>query len=406
MKILQINVRYDYGSTGKITARIHRYLMGKGCESVVLYGRIDQTTDKNVYKVCPEIYSKLNNVRSRIDGLMYGGCSMTTGHIISIIKKEKPDIVHLQCINGYFVNIYRLVEWLGKNNIKTVLTLHAEFMYTANCSHAMECNQWMTECHNCPAWKKNTKSLFADRTKKSFRLMKKAFESHGDNLEIVSVSPWLYERAKQSAILKNKKHRVIFNGTDTDVFRVYKSDISEQHNPEGKKVVFHATAMFSDRPGHLKGGAHLISIAEKMKDKPVIFLVAGKTDISGKLPPNIVLLGNITDRKKLAQYYSSADVTLLTSRKETFSMICAESLCCGTPVVGFKAGAPEQIALPEYSRFVEYGDTDALCSVLEQWLEKETDPEKVEKQACRYYSDKTMVNSYFNLYQEMLNEIL
>ena len=41
-------------------------------------------------------------------------------------------------------------------------------------------------------------------------------------------------------------------------------------------------------------------------------------------------------------------------------MVTAESLCCGTPVVGFKAGAPEQIAIKEFSEFVEYGDLNFI----------------------------------------------
>lgn len=62
---------------------------------------------------------------------------------------------------------------------------------------------------------------------------------------------------------------------------------------------------------------------------------------------------------------------LLTSERETFSMVTAESLCCGTPVVGFKAGAPEQIALKEYSEFVDYGNLDKLEKAVRRWLQKE-----------------------------------
>ena len=41
---------------------------------------------------------------------------------------------------------------------------------------------------------------------------------------------------------------------------------------------------------------------------------------------------------RLAEYYSLVDVTVITSFHETFSMVVAESLSCGTPIVGFKAG--------------------------------------------------------------------
>lgn len=62
----------------------------------------------------------------------------------------------------------------------------------------------------------------------------------------------------------------------------------------------------------------------------------------------------------LAAWYSAADAALLTSHRETFSLVTAESLCCGTPVVGFRAGGPESIAPPSCCKFVEYGDLDAL----------------------------------------------
>lgn len=139
MKILQINNVYKKGSTGKITYDIHQELQRRGIESVVCYGRGQKVDEINVHKTCGEFYSKINNIWSRITGIMYGGCFFSTNRLISIVKKEKPDIVHLQCLNGYFVNIYRLINWLKKNKIKTVLTLHAEFMYTGGCGHSIGC---------------------------------------------------------------------------------------------------------------------------------------------------------------------------------------------------------------------------------------------------------------------------
>lgn len=367
MKVLQVNCVYKKGSTGKITYDLHKGLLDAGIESVVCYGRGELVKEPGIYKTCPELYSKLNNALSRVTGIMYGGCFFSTSQLISIIKKEKPDIVHLQCINGYFVNIYRLVTWLKKNKIKTVLTLHAEFMYTGGCAHSIECNQWSSSigCGHprCPRWHSATKSLFFDRTGTMWKRMKKAFDGFENDLTVVSVSPWLMNRAKRSPILEKMHHCVIFNGLDTSVFHPYETaDLRRELHCEGKKVVFQATPFFSANPSHIKGGCYVLELAKKMPD--VQFIVAGPYPSGIEVPENVMLLGKITDQAALARLYSMANVTLLTSKRETFSMVTAESLCCGTPVVGFKAGAPEEITIPEYSAFVEQENVDGLYQIL------------------------------------------
>ncbi len=400
MKVLQVNNVYNKGSTGKITYDIHSELLKYGYDSVVCYGRGEKTKEKNVHKTCGEFYSKCNNLLSRFTGLMYGGCYFSTKKLISIIKKEKPDVVHLQCLNGYFVNVYRLITWLKKNNVKTVLTLHAEFMYTANCGHALDCDRWQTGCGHCPRLRRETKTLFFDGTAKSWLKMKKAFNGFDDNLVVVSVSPWLMDRAKKSPILQNKKHEVVLNGVNTDVFHCYDtSELRKQMGLDGKKIIFHATPAFNNDVNSIKGGYYVIKLAEKMLDENVVFVVAGNYPNGLKVPSNVLLLGNVSDQILLAKYYSMADVTLLTSKKETFSMVTAESLCCGTPVVGFKAGAPEQIAIPEYSSFVEYGDVDALKSEVDKIIGTVYLSEQMSIEASEKYSKKTMMQKYVYIYE-------
>ena len=96
MKVLQVNNVYKKGSTGKITFDIHKGLLNKGVESIVCYGRGKVVNEKGIYKTCPEWYAKLNNLITRFTGVMYGGCFFSTNKLIRVIKKEKPDIVHIQ----------------------------------------------------------------------------------------------------------------------------------------------------------------------------------------------------------------------------------------------------------------------------------------------------------------------
>lgn len=404
MKILQVNCVYNYGSTGKITQDLHRYLLAQGEVSVVCYGRGSGTRDPGVVRLCPDVYGKANNLLSRIRGTMYGGCRLSTARLIRMIEREKPDVVHLQCINGYFVNIYALVSWLKEHRVKTVLTLHAEFMYTANCGHALDCDRWKTGCGNCPRLRQETLSWLRDGTADSFRQMREAFWGFEENLTVVSVSPWLRQRASASPILKGMPHTVILNGVDTDVFS-FRPDthIRQDHGIGGEKLVFHATPVFSDDPDHLKGGCYLLELAKRMPRAR--FLIAGKQEVSGPVPENVTLLGEIRDRRLLAECYCAADLTVLTSKRETFSMVCAESLCCGTPVAGFEAGAPEGIALEKYSSFVSPGDLDALEAAVRSWLwESPYEKTQICREAGGRYSKTRMCENYLEVYRGMIHE--
>ena len=403
MKVLQVNCVYNKGSTGKITADLHKALLEQGVESIVCYGRGQKVDEPYVHKTCGELYAKLNNLWSRITGVMYGGCFFSTNRLIGIIKKEKPDVVHLQCINGYFVNIYRLVTWLKKQGIRTVLTLHAEFMHTANCGYALDCEKWKTGCGECPRLKRETKSWLLDGTARSFRKMKRAFDGF-DDLVVASVSPWLMERAKQSPILAGKKHCVIQNGLDTAVFYPREAaGLKEQYGLGDKQILFHATAAFNDDPAHIKGGYYILRLAEQLKDEPIqIVVAAGEADPTMTLPSNVTLLGRVADQERLAEWYSVADATVITSSRETFSMICAESLCCGTPMVGFEAGGPESISLPAYSTFVNYGDVAGLCAAVRRMLAKQKDVSATAAAACAAYDKRRMAETTVRVYHELM----
>ncbi len=404
MKVLQVNCVYNTGSTGKIVYDVHTELLKHGEESVVCYGRMTKTADTNVYKTCGELYSKFNNLLTRFTGIMYGGCFFSTNKLISIIKKEKPDIVHLHCINGYFVNIYRLITWLKKSKIKTVLTLHAEFMHTANCGYALECERWKTGCGKCPVYKKETKSFFFDRTACSWQKMKKAFDGFNENLIVTSVSGWLMDRAKQSPILSDKEHVVVLNGLDTDVFSLrHTENLRKSFGSIGEKVVLFVTPAFSLDKNHIKGGYYVFELAKQMPE--VKFVVVGNQNSEIQLPKNVIDVGRVEGKKALAEYYSLANVTVLPSKKETFSMVTAESLCCGTPVVGFKAGGPETITIPEYSKFVEYGDLSALKDSLEEFLAKEWPSSEISEKAAKKYDKTIMFEDYYSVYKKLVKKL-
>ena len=212
-------------------------------------------------------------------------------------------------------------------------------------------------------------------------------------LTVVSPSPWVRERAEAAPILREGRHHTVLNGVDTAVF----TEKSPQSSGE-EKLIFHATAQFREDPDHLKGGWYVLELAHRMNDCPVRFVVAGKYKIRGEIPSNVTLLGQIHSPVQLAQWYRRGDLTLLTSRRETFSMVCAESLCCGTPVVGFEAGGPESIALPDCSRFVPWGDMEALERAVRENLSLQPDRTGISQRAEAVYGLEKMLQAYERIY--------
>ena len=176
----------------------------------------------------------------------------------------------------------------------------------------------------------------------------------------------------------------------------------EKYAKNGEKLVLYVTPYFSGDENNAKGGKNLVELAKKFSAENVRILVAGDYDKSMTIGNNITLLGRISDQKQLAKLYSIADVTVITSRRETFSMICAESLCCGTPVCGFFAGGPETIALSEHSKFVEYGDIDALYKAVKDSFNEKT--EDISNNAVRRYKRENMCRNMLDIYESLLGK--
>lgn len=405
MKIVQINNTYDYGSTGKITRDIHEYLLAQGYDSYVLYGRRQPSTSKYVVKTCTEFEAKANNLISRVTGRPYAVSPVGTGKLIYELERLKPDVVHLQCINGYFVNIYHLLSYLKKHHIPTVLTLHAEFMYTGNCGYAFECENWKTGCVNCPSPRKAVGTRVLDQTHRNWEDMREAFKGF-EALQICAVSDWVKERASQSPILDGYDICTVFNGIDTDVFHYDKrsaEEVRNQLNAIDKKIVLHVTANYQNP---VKGGNYVTQLSQMLDpDKYVVVVIDG----NGNPPPadfRGVYVGRAASQEKLAAYYSAADVTVVTSKRETFSMICAESLCCGTPVIGFKAGAPERISIKDFSKFFEYGNIQQVLLGIQKVIAvEETLKRKISLQSIDKYSKEQMAKTYLHKYIHLVKEL-
>jgi glycosyltransferase involved in cell wall biosynthesis len=407
MKILQVNCVYQKGSTGKIVCDVHKCLQAEGVESVVCYGRGEIIYEPHVYKFCSEMESKFYHLLNKFGWLMYAVCPLATRHLINVIRKEQPDVVHLHCINGYCVDIYKLLKFLGLSNIKTIVTHHAEFFYTGSCGHAYDCERFQQEpgCYSCPILREATGNSRFDRTNTAWRKMKNAFSYFKpENIIFTAVSPWVVSRSQLSPLCNQFICKWVTNGIETSIFKPATinevTEIRARLPHTDGKIVLHVSASFNTQKSHIKGGYYIKQLAEEMPQHLFVVVASVIGNVEG-LPKNVYVWGRSNGQKELAALYTAADITIIASKRETFSMIVAESLSCGTPVAGFLAGGPESIALPDYTQFVEYGNIQKLRSVVEELLHNKYNAAVISQKAHEKYSKETMTQGYIKVYKEL-----
>lgn len=411
MRVCQINTVYAQGSTGRIVQDLHQGMKRRGIESYVCYPVPNHVPpEKGVSTFSNRFLNMASAAWRRLTGDIFGGARLQTHRLLRQLDRLRPDLVQLHCINGNNINVRRLLTYLAQNRIKTVLTLHAEFMYTGGCGHALECERYQTGCGSCPYLGGAVPSVLFDRTHKTwldFQSCYRKFEK--GQLQVIAVSGWLCDRARQAPLLTDFPIETIENGIDTRVFRTcdYKS-LKKRLGLGEEKVILHVTAAFDGVHETHKGGTVITRLAKRLSGKPCRVIIAANYGSPDGLPDNAVYFGRSASAAELAQLYSLADLCVVTSRRETFSMVCAESLSCGTPVVGFEAGAPERIALPAYSSFVPYGDEEQLYAAVCQMLtRKRATPDmaqRISEEARAVYSRERMVDRYLKVYERMLGE--
>lgn len=396
MKILYIDVNCKNSSTGKIVYDLYTECGKYGNEAAVCYGRGKKINEKNIFKFGIDIETYFHAMMTRLTGLTGYYSYFSTRRLLRFIDEFKPDVIHIYELHAYFVNIIPLIQYLKKKNIRTVMTFVAEFMYTGKCGHSYECDNWKNECGKCPQVKEYPSSLFFDFTRKMINDKKRVMKDF-NNLVITVPSKWSIDRVRQS-FLGDKDIALVFNGLDAEsVF--YPRNFQHLRNKHGitnEKIVL---TVAPDIMSESKGGRHVLELAASMKDENIKFIFIGVSDLNEKFDDNVIALGRTENQQELAEYYSMADAFVMCSLKETFSMTCAEALCCGTPVVGFKSGAPETVFKEPYANFVDHGNIEELKKTLLSTVSQPKKTDEISGYGKGEFSKIVVFKKFLELYR-------
>jgi putative colanic acid biosynthesis glycosyltransferase len=356
MKVLQINVIYRSGSTGRTVSELGSFLTDQGVESFVAYGIGERPRNKNEFRIENRFEYLISNFLSKLFGDEGNHSYFPTKRLLRWLNRIKPDIIHLRNLHEHYINLPLLHKYLSQHpEIKVVISLHDFWFFTGKCP-LIRCEKWKKECFKCPALSDYPVSWFFDCSRKMYKT-KKEFLLGIPHLSIVGVSSFTERIAKQS-FAKNKPISFIYNWVNLDAFK----PIADARFPfqKEKPVILFVWAAIFEQSSRFQDFLELSLMMKNSAD----FVLVGHADFPTRNYPTILFLEKTNSLTELAFLYSSADVFFDPSTEDTFGKVVAESLACGTPAVVYNNWALPELVPNGCGAVVEPRDLKAASSAL------------------------------------------
>jgi glycosyltransferase involved in cell wall biosynthesis len=353
-KILIINTVYEGGGAARVARDLFGYFNDHGKEVYFAYGRGMKFNNPKLFKFGNLFETIVHLFLVRFFGLEGKGSCFSTKKLIKFIEHEKFDLVNLHNLHGYYLNYRKLIRFLQAKKIPVVWTMHDEWALTWLPAHSMGCTHCKTlkgRCTNRYSYPRNYFPIFAKNT----LVAKRRVLLSDWNLTIVASANWLKNELMNSD-LKKFPITVITNGIDLEAFKPRdKAELRKKYDLQNdKKFILFSAANLADKN---KGMEYIEKLADELHGSSFSLVGVGRGKINKS---NVHNLGYITERSKLAEIYSLADIFCFTSAAETFSLSIIEALASGLPVVAFSIPATAEILKNGAGILIPYGDCESL----------------------------------------------
>ena len=405
MKVVLVNAFIGCDSTGNLTYSIYNKLRENKIESMVAFGRQNSKMNDHTYKIGGKADYLAHAMLTRITDRNGLYSKYATKKFLEFLDEYKPDVIHLHNIHGYYINIVMLMEYISTNNIAVVWTLHDCWTFTGHCPYYTDigCNRWESGCFKCPKKREHPASYLVDNSKQNYEIKKQAFNKP-QRMVLTPVSRWLSSEVKRS-FLGKKEIETVYNGINLDVFRIKKNDFREKYGIENGKRLLLAVAIHWVPS---KGLEDIISMSKILSSEQYKIAVIGldekQIQYVNKVAPNILALPKTYNANQLADAYNAADVFINPSKQETFGMVTAEALSCGTPAIVYNATASPELVDENTGRVIGVGDIRAFIKAIDEVLEIPNVSEKCRNRAETLFDREKNLEKYINIYKRLMGE--
>jgi putative colanic acid biosynthesis glycosyltransferase len=361
MRILQINVTVNSGSTGRIAEEIGNVLLENNHESYIAYGRGIGKSNSQLIRIGNKLDNYIHGAKTLLTDKHCFYSKSVTKKLIEQIKVIKPDAICLHNLHGYYIHIEVLFDFLKESQIPVLWTLFDAWAFTGHCTYFddIDCKKWQSHCNNCPKHK-NYPSSWVDNSYNNFEEKKRIFNSI-NRMEIVTHSFWLENLVKKS-FLKDFKVHVTPSAVNLQQFKPTSSKLREKYCLENKKVLLGCASIWTNR----KGYHDFIQLSEKINDEFIIVMIGLNTKEINGLPQKIIGLQRTESIEELAQWYCIAYAFINPTSQDNFPTTNLEALACGTPVITYNTGGSPEAIDHKTGFVVEKGNIQGILDSLNQ----------------------------------------
>lgn len=237
------------------------------------------------------------------------------------------------------------------------------------------------------------------------KLIKKdSYTKYNKKITVVAPSIWLHNEIIKSNLFDQSKINYIPYSIPSDIFKpLDKKRLREKFNFSNDEIII---LFIADKINVYRKGFDLLLEAFDLLNFDNLCMVAiGDPPSNTQSRNRIYYTGRINSEKKLAEYYSCADVFVIPSREENLGNTILESLSCGTPVIGFAIGGLlDQIVNGISGYLVDEMSAESLAKAVSNFINNsETfDRNLIRKYACEQFSEKKQIEAYGKIYLELV----